>query len=57
MLAGRLWTEDADALRPILLDDWLIDYEQYARGLSNPPRGAGHLWRLWEAGWSHDAVV
>jgi hypothetical protein len=55
--AGRLWTEDADALRPILLDDWLIDYEQYARGLANPPRGAGHLWRLWEPGWSRDAVV
>jgi len=55
--AGRLWTQDADALRPILLDDWLIDYEQYARGLANPPRGAGHLWRLWEAGWSRDAVV
>ncbi|HYY53378.1 MAG TPA: hypothetical protein VE755_10925 [Myxococcales bacterium] len=55
--AGRLWTQDADALRPILLDDWLIDYEQYARGLANPPRGAGHLWRLWEAEWSRDVVV
>jgi hypothetical protein len=55
--AGRLWTQGADALRPILLDDWLIDYEQYARRLANPPRGAGHLWRLWESGWSRDAVV
>ena len=55
--AGRLWTQDADALRPILLDDWLMDYEQYARGLANPPRGAGHFWRLWEAGWSRDPAV
>jgi hypothetical protein len=55
--AGRLWAEDADALRPILLDDWLIDYEQYARGVSNPPDGAGHLWRIPDPGWSRDAVV
>jgi hypothetical protein len=55
--AGRLWTQDADALRPILLDDWLIDYEHYARGVANPPRGAGHLWRIAEAAWSRDAVV
>jgi hypothetical protein len=55
--AGRLWTQDADALRPILLDDWLIDYEQYARGVANPPRDAGHLWRIADAGWSRDAVV
>jgi len=55
--AGRLWTQDTDALRPILLDDWLIDYEHYARGVANPPRGAGHLWRIAEAGWSRDAVV
>src|SRR5207245_6169689 len=55
--AGKLWTQDADALRPILLDDWLIDYEHYARGVANPPRGAGHLWRIAEAGWSRDAVV
>ncbi len=55
--AGRLWTEDADALRPILLDDWLIDYEQYARGVANPPRGAGHLWRMSEGEWSRDVIV
>src|SRR6267378_3544847 len=55
--AGRLWAEDADALRPILLDDWLIDYEQYAHGVSNPPAGAGHLWRIPDPGWSRDAVV
>ena len=55
--AGRLWTQDSDALRPILLDDWLIDYEHYARGVANPPGGAGHLWRIVEAGWSRDAVV
>jgi hypothetical protein len=54
--AGRLWAEDAEMLRPILLDDWLIDYEQYARGVSNPPDAAGHLWRIPEAGWSRDAV-
>ncbi len=55
--AGRLWTEDAGALRPILIDDWLIDFEQYARGVSNPPLGAGHLFRLPEPGWSRDPVV
>jgi hypothetical protein len=55
--AGRLWTEDAGALRPILIDDWLIDFEQYARGVCNPPDGAGHLFRLPEPGWSRDPVV
>jgi hypothetical protein len=55
--AGRLWTEDAGALRPILIDDWLIDFEQYARGVSNPPDGAGHLFRIPEPGWSRDPVV
>lgn len=55
--AARLWTGDAEALRPILLDDWLIDYEQYARGLSNPPRGAGHLWRISEPEWSREPLV
>ena len=55
--AGQLWTEDADALRPILLDDWLIDYEQYARGVANPPRGAGHLFRMSAPEWSRDPVV
>ena len=55
--AARLWTGDAEALRPILLDDWLIDYEQYARGLANPPRGAGHLWRISEPEWSREPLV
>lgn len=55
--AARLWTGEAGALRPVLLDDWLIDYEQYARGLANPPRGAGHLWRISEPEWSRDALV
>jgi len=55
--AGSLGSSDAEALRPILLDDWLIEYEQYARALANPPRGAGHLWRLPEAGWSRDPAV
>lgn len=55
--AGRLWAEDADALRPILLDDWLLDYQRYARGVANPPEGAGHLWRLSEAGWSREPLV
>jgi hypothetical protein len=45
------------ALRPILLDDWLIDYEQYARAVGNPPSGAGNLWRMSEAGWSRDPVA
>jgi hypothetical protein len=55
--AARLWTGEAEALRPILLDDWLIDYEQYARGLANPPRGAGHLWRISEPEWSREPLV
>src|SRR5437764_150206 len=28
--AGNLPVEEADALRPIVLDDWLLDYEQYS---------------------------
>jgi len=55
--AGTLPVEDADALRPIVLDDWLLDYEQYARAVSNPPSGAGHVFRLTEPGWSSDPVV
>src|SRR3954470_15375798 len=39
--AGMLPVEDADALRAIVIDDWLVDYEQYARSVSNPPSGAG----------------
>ncbi|MFL5387910.1 MAG: hypothetical protein ACJ79C_04225 [Myxococcales bacterium] len=55
--AGTLPVEDADALRPIVLDDWLLDYEQYARAVSNPPSGAGHVFRLTDPGWSSDPVV
>jgi hypothetical protein len=55
--AGMLPVEDADALRAIVIDDWLLDYEQYARSVSNPPSGAGHVFRLSEAGWSADPVV
>ena len=44
-------------LRPLLLDDWLAEYEQYARAVANPPSGAGNLWRLLDAGWSGDALV
>jgi hypothetical protein len=52
--AGRL---EPVALRPVLLDDWLAEYEQYARAVANPPSGAGNLWRLSEAGWSRDPLV
>ena len=55
--AARLWADEAEALRPILLDDWLLDYQEYARGVANPPRGSGHLWRLSEPGWSREPVV
>src|SRR5438270_4218108 len=44
--AGLLPVEDADALRAIVIDDWLLDYEQYARAVSKPPSGAGHVFRL-----------
>lgn len=52
--AGRL---DAAELRPLLLDDWLAEYEQYARAVANPPSGTGNLWRLSDAGWSREALV
>ena len=55
--AGNLPVDDADALRAIVLDDWLLDYEQYSRAVSNPPSGAGHVFRLSEAGWSGDPLV
>jgi hypothetical protein len=45
------------ALLPILLDDWLIDYEQYARAVGNAPSGAGNLWRMSEVGWSRDPIT
>ena len=55
--AGQLFTEEAGALRPILLDDWLLDYEQYAHGVENPPRSAGHLWRMSDPAWSREPIV
>ena len=55
--AGRLHVEDEVGLRAVVLDDWLMDYEQYARAVANPPSGAGNLWRLSEAGWSRDPLV
>ena len=55
--AARLQPEDGAPLHAILLDDWLLDYEQYARAVGNPPSGAGNLWRLSELGWSRDPVT
>jgi hypothetical protein len=55
--AARLQPEDGAPLQAILLDDWLLDYEQYARAVGNPPSGAGNLWRLSEAGWSRDPLT
>ncbi|HET7787528.1 MAG TPA: hypothetical protein VFL36_16270 [Myxococcales bacterium] len=55
--AARLQPEDGAPLHAILLDDWLLDYEQYARAVGNPPSAAGNLWRLSEAGWSRDPVT
>jgi hypothetical protein len=55
--AGRLQFEDGDGLIPIVLDDWLADYEEYSRAVANPPSGAGNLWRLSESGWSRDPVT
>jgi hypothetical protein len=47
----------AARLRPLLLDDWLLDYENYAPALGHAPSGAGGLWRLSQAGWSADPLV
>jgi hypothetical protein len=47
----------AARLRPLLLDDWLLDYENYAQAIGNAPSGAGGLWRLSQAGWSADPLV
>jgi hypothetical protein len=55
--AGRLHAEDGEGLMPIVLDDWLADYEEYSRAVGSPPSGAGNLWRLSEAGWSRDPVA
>ncbi len=51
---------EAGDLRAVVLDDWLLDYEQYARGVANPPlpeAGAGNLWRLSHPGWSRDPLT
>jgi len=45
------------ALRAVILDDWLLDYEQYARAVGNAPADAGNLWRLSDPGWSRDPLV
>ena len=55
--AGRVEQEHGDGLRAVVLDDWLIDYEQYVRAVGNAPAGPGNLWRLSETGWSRDPVV
>src|SRR5258706_2477381 len=44
-------------MRAVILDDWLLDYEQYARALGNAPADAGNLWRLSDPGWSRDPLV
>jgi hypothetical protein len=44
-------------LRAVILDDWLLDYEQYARAVGNAPADAGNLWRLSDPGWSRDPLV
>jgi hypothetical protein len=44
-------------LRAVILDDWLLDYEQYAHAVGNAPADAGNLWRLSDPGWSRDPLV
>lgn len=55
--ASRLPLDETQALRAVVLDDWLLDYEQYARAVANAPSGAGNLWRLSDAGWSRDPLT
>jgi hypothetical protein len=55
--AARLSADAGEAFVAVVLDDWLSDYEQYARGLGNAPSGAGKLWRLSEPGFARDPVV
>jgi len=55
--ACRLHVEEGDGLIPVVLDDWLADYEEYSRAVASPPSGAGNLWRLSEPGWSRDPVT
>lgn len=52
--AGRL---GGGALRAVIVDDWLLDYQQYARAVGNAPADAGNLWRLSDPGWSRDPLV
>ena len=44
-------------MRAVILDDWLLDYEQYAHAVGNAPADAGNLWRLSDPGWSRDPLV
>ena len=55
--AARLAADAGEPFVAVVLDDWLADYEQYARGLGNAPSGAGKLWRLSEPGFARDPVV
>src|SRR5205807_379646 len=67
----RLWTAEAalgvhhldaaarlgGSLRAVVIDDWLLDYEQYARAVGSAPSDAGRVWRLADSGWSRDPLV
>jgi hypothetical protein len=60
--AARVEIDRHQGLRAVVLDDWLFDYEQYVRGVANPPAAegaafAGNLWRLSDPGWSRDALT
>lgn len=55
--AAQLAADAGEAFVAVVLDDWLADYEQYARGVGNAPSGAGKLWRLSEPGFSRDPIV
>jgi hypothetical protein len=55
--AAALSADAGGELTAIVLDDWLCDYEQYARGIGSMPSGAGKLWRLSETGFARDPLV
>jgi hypothetical protein len=55
-LESAAWLGEG-ALRAVILDDWLLDYEQYAHAVGNAPADAGNLWRLSDPGWSRDPLV
>jgi hypothetical protein len=56
--AATMLSADAGSeLTAVVLDDWLSDYEQYARGIGGMPSGAGRLWRLSEPGFARDVLV